>query len=98
VWLMLTALGVVWAMAKAAATEKSDDPVLQPILQERRLSKILESSKKRRLTRTEAADGLVLARRLGKNELARRFEKEVQVSRTRRPTSNPGKIDGSEKL
>jgi hypothetical protein len=95
---MLTALGVVWAMARAAATEKSDDPVLRPILQERRLSKILEASGRRRLTRTEAADGLVLARRLGKSDLARRFEKEVQASSVKRPTSSSGKIDGSEKL
>jgi hypothetical protein len=95
---MLTALGVVWAMARAAATEKSDDPVLRPILQERQLSKILEVSGRRHLTRTEAADGLVLARRLGLSSLTRFFEKEVQKSRTRRSTCGPGKIDGSEKL
>ena len=72
---LLAALGTVGLLVKTAVTEKSDDPVLRPALQRRRLRKILLVSQRRKLTRTEAEDGVVLARRLGYTRLARKLEK-----------------------
>jgi hypothetical protein len=82
-WMLLAAFGIVGGLAAVAATEKSDDPVLRPALQKRRLSKILIASKRRGLTRREADDGLVLARRLGEKDLAKWFEREVRKSKRR---------------
>jgi hypothetical protein len=82
VWGLLTALGTVGLLVRVALTEASDDPVLRPVLQKRKLAKILEASKKRRLTRTEAEDGLVLARRLGDGKAARWFSKKLRKRET----------------
>ena len=83
-WGLLAALGVVAGLARLATVEKSDDPVLRPALQRRRLAKIVAESGRRRLTRTEAEDGLVLSRRLGEGRLARRFEALVRDARESR--------------
>jgi hypothetical protein len=82
-WGLLAAIGSVGLLVRTALTEKSDDPVLRPALQRRRLAKILTASRRRRLTRTEAEDGLVLARRLGEDALAEKFREEVKRSRTK---------------
>lgn len=77
-WALLAAIGSVVGLATLASVEKSDDPVLRPALQRGRLARILESSGKRRLTLAEAEDGLVLSRRLGKDDLAKKFGSIVQ--------------------
>jgi hypothetical protein len=87
-WTLLAALGTVGLLVRVTSTEKSDDPVLRPVLQGRRLAKILEASRRRTLTRTEAEDGLVLARRLGEAGLAERFEGEVRRLRKSRSGSS----------
>jgi hypothetical protein len=86
-WGLLAALGSVGLLARVAMVEKSDDPVLRPALQRKRLSGILAASERRRLTRAEAEDGLVLSRRLGEAGLARRFEREVSELRKRSKSS-----------
>jgi hypothetical protein len=89
-WGLLAALGIVGGLVKLAASEKSDAPVLRPALQKRRLSKILKKSKWRRLTLTEAEDGLVLSKRLGETGLEKWFGTEVQEARKRAKRSGGG--------
>jgi len=92
VWGLLAALGIVGGLARLAMAEKSDDPVLRPALQRGRLAKILAASRRRRLTRTEAEDGLVLARRLGEDGLAERFGKMVrETRRSKSRVERPGR-------
>jgi hypothetical protein len=86
-WVLLAALGSVGLLARVAVVEKSDDPVLRPALQAGRLAKILAASGRRRLTLAEAEDGLVLARRLGRGDLAGKFEKKVSELRKRSKSS-----------
>jgi hypothetical protein len=89
-WGLLAAVGTVGLLVRLTLAEKSDEPVLRPALQRGRLAKILRASGRRRLTRTEAEDGQVLARRLGEDERARWFGREVQE--TKRSTSSVKKI------
>lgn len=77
-WGLLAAIGIVAGLAALTATEKSDEPVLRPALQRVRLSRILVASKRRRLSLSEAEDGLVLSRKLGEDDLARWFDGEVR--------------------
>jgi hypothetical protein len=86
-WTLLAALGIVGALAKLAAVEKSDDPVLRPALQGKKLAEILAASERRLLTPAQAEDGLVLARRLGRGDLARKFEREISELRKRSRSS-----------
>jgi hypothetical protein len=80
-WGILSAFGVVGLVVKLAMVEKSDDPILRPALQKRKLAKILKASRRRALARSEAEDGLVLARRLGEANLARWFEEKVREAK-----------------
>jgi hypothetical protein len=82
-WGLLAALGIVGGLAALASTEKSDDPVLRPALQARRLAGILAAGRRRNLTLAEAEDGLVLARRLGRRVLAGKFEREISELKRR---------------
>ena len=80
-WSIFAAIGIVGGLAALAATEKSDEPVLRPAMERIRLAKILVASKRRRLTRREIDDGLVLARRLEEKDLERWFAQEIQKRR-----------------
>lgn len=77
-WKFLAAVGIVGSLVALTMTERFDEPVLKPALQRMRLSRILVASKRRRLTLTEAEDGLVLSRQLGEDDLARWFTDEVR--------------------
>ena len=98
-WGLLAAVGSVGLLVRIALTEKSDEPVLRPALQRRRRARILATSGRRPLTRSEAEDGLVLARRLGRSELARTFEMVVREKRrTGDGAMSPGRgLDGRKK-
>lgn len=78
---LLAALGTVGILVGVTLTEKSDEPVLRPALEKARLRGLLASARRRPLTRTEAEDGLVLARRLGDARLAAWFEGRVRESK-----------------
>jgi hypothetical protein len=98
VWGLVAALGSVGLLVRFALTEKSDDPVLRPALQRGRLARILKASRRRRLTRTEAEDGLVLCRRLGEDELARWFDGEVREAKKRSSSRVLEARDGARRL
>lgn len=74
-WGVLAAVGIVGALVVLTNTEKSDEPVVRPALEKVKLAWLV---RRRRLTLSQAEDGLVLSRRLGERDLARRFEREVR--------------------
>lgn len=83
-WGILAALGIVGGLVAATCREKSDDPVIKPALQRARLARL---AGKRRLTLPEAEDGVVLSRKLGEADLARKFERvasRLKQARARR--------------
>lgn len=78
-WGVLAALGIVGALVVFTNVEKSDEPVVKPAVEKIRLAWLV---RKRHLTLPEAEDGLVLSRRLGESDLARKFERVVRRMKT----------------
>lgn len=74
-WGVLAAIGVVGALVVFTNVEKSDEPVVKPAVEKLKLAWLV---RKRSLTLPEAEDGLVLSRRLGERDLARKFERVVR--------------------
>ena len=78
-WGLLAAVGIVGALVALANVEKSDEPVVKPAVEKLKLAWL---ARRRRLTLPEAEDGLVLSRRLGERDLARKFERVVRQLKT----------------
>jgi len=81
-WGVLIAFVLVGGLVKLSFREATD-PVIKPAVEKLRLAK-LAAMPPSRLTLDQAEDGVVLSRRLGEKELARRFAMVVKVLKTRR--------------
>ena len=82
-WGLITAFALVGGLVAFACREKAN-PILKPALWKIRLAR-LASIPTGRLTLDQAEDGVILSRRLGEDDLERRFALVARKLKTRRP-------------
>ena len=82
-WGLITAFALVGGLVISACREKTD-PIIKPALQKLKLA-ALASIPIKRLTLDQAEDGVILSRRLGEDDLERRFALVARKLKTRRP-------------